>query len=418
MATREGHEVSVTTTGRSDLSAATSAGQGYPGQHHNPSVGSASTGGSSTEIRDDIRRTRAEMDNTVDALSERLRPRHLLDDMLEMFRGSSVANNLTGPNASEKAKEYGSAIFGRLKNNPMPAALIGAGIAWLIFDQARGDGHSRSGHAPGQWRDQDLREHSGSYVDARTGQPYGASYGAEYRGGSGGGSGSAGGSSRPGMLDRAKEAAGNLGEKISDAAGAVKDSITGAVGSAKDSISGAASGTASGAAHLGRQAGDWSSTAYQGTAQGLRRGYQTGRRSFEDALNEYPLAVSVAAMAAGVLTGLLLPGTRTEDELMGEQAARLKEQAKDTGQDLVDRGKQVASTTLNAVAGEAQQQDLTPGSLAEKVKHVARDVVDTAKESARREGLTDVADKAKSVAQHGRDVAKDEANRQKDELKP
>jgi len=42
----------------------------------------------SGEIREEIRRTRAEMDETVDALGERLKPRHLLDDFLDMFRGS------------------------------------------------------------------------------------------------------------------------------------------------------------------------------------------------------------------------------------------------------------------------------------------------------------------------------------------
>jgi len=407
---------------------------------------SESTQGSSNEIRDDIRRTRAEMDQTVDRLAERLRPRHLIDDLIEVIRGKvtgAAPSADRGATAMDEAKHYGSAALGSLKNHPVPAALIGAGLAWLLFDQARdgsGGGVRTYGAAgrPGRWRDEDLREYSGSYVDARTGEPYDASYGAEYRrgipqqggayaGGVGGGAtGQSGGG--PGMLEKAKDAVAGVGEKISDAAGSVKDSIagaagsvkdsiTGAAGSARDAIGGAASGAASSASHLRRQAGDWGGSAYGGARSGMSRGYERGRQGFEQALNEYPLASAAAALAAGVLTGLLLPGTRAEDRLMGEQAERLKDQAKDTGQDLLQRGKDVATTTANSLAGEAQRQGVAPGNLIDKVKHVVQDAAEAARESARREGLDDLGEKAKSVAQHGRDVAQDEVRRQKDDLK-
>ena len=417
---------------------------------HNTSGGS--TGGSTGEIRDDIRRTRAEMDQTVDRLAERLRPRHLIDDLIEVVRGKVTGPGSPGAAASgggsssatamDEAKHYGSAILGSLKNHPMPAALIGAGLAWLLFDQARdgsggdsGGGVRHYGRAgrPGLWRDEDLREYSGSFVDARTGRPYDDSYGDEYRrtaeyqrrfGGGGGTGAASGGSGGPGMLEKAKDAVSGVGEKIADAAGSVKDSVAGAAGSVKDSVTGAAgsardalSGAASSAADMGRRAGGWSGSAYDTSRRGMRQGYDRSRQGFEQALNEYPLASAAAALAAGVLTGLLLPGTRAEDRVMGEQAQRLKDQAKDAGHDLLDRGKEAASNTANAVAGEAQRQGVTPGSLVEKVKHVAQDVADAARESARREGLDDLGEKAKSLAQHGRDVAKDEARRQKDDMK-
>lgn len=389
------------------------------------------TGGGSNEIRDDIRRTRAEMDQTVDRLAERLRPRHLIDDLIEVVRGkvtggaSPAGPTDAGATAMDEAKHYGTAILGSLKNHPMPAALIGAGLAWLLFDQARdgagGGGVRTYGKAgrPGRWREEDLREHSGSLVDARTGEPYDDSYGAGYRRGAAGAGGGG-----PDLLAKAKDAVSGVGEKIADAAGAVKDSIAGAAGSIKDSVSGAAgsareamSGAASSAADMGRQAGDWTGSAYDSSRQNLRQGYDRGRRGFEDALNEYPLASAAAALAAGVLTGLLLPGTRVEDRVMGEQASRLKDQAKDAGQDLLERGKEAASNTANTVAGEAERQGMAPGSLIDKVKHVVQDAAEAARESARREGLDDLGAKAKSLAQHGSDVAKDEVRGQQDDLK-
>jgi hypothetical protein len=269
----------------------------------------------------------------------------------------------------------------------------------------------------GLWRDEDLRVRGGSVVDARTGLPYDDSYGAEYRASqpTAGAGGDAGGG--PGMLEKAKDAASRAGEKIADAAGSVKDSIAGAAGSAKDSIAGAASGTASAAGDYSRRAGQWSASAYGSARGGMSRGYDRTRSTLEEALNDYPLAATAAAVAAGVLAGLLLPGTRTEDRLMGEQADRLKQQAKDAGRDVMERGQQVASQTANAVAGEARDQGLSPDNLVQKAKRVIQDVAETAKDSARREGLDELGQKAKSVAQHGRDVATDEARRQKDELR-
>lgn len=56
-----------------------------------------------------------------------------------------------------------------------------------------------------------------------------------------------------------------------------------------------------------------------------------------------PLGLAVGGVAAGFLVGLLVPSTRLEDEKLGEVGDQVKELAKETGQDALDRGKQVAS---------------------------------------------------------------------------
>ena len=43
---------------------------------------------SSEEIRSDIKGTRRDMDETLDELGERLHPRHLLDEVIDIFRSS------------------------------------------------------------------------------------------------------------------------------------------------------------------------------------------------------------------------------------------------------------------------------------------------------------------------------------------
>jgi hypothetical protein len=46
---------------------------------------------SSEAIRSDIKGTRREMDETLDELGERLHPRHLLDDVIDLFSSAHPA---------------------------------------------------------------------------------------------------------------------------------------------------------------------------------------------------------------------------------------------------------------------------------------------------------------------------------------
>lgn len=376
---------------------ATKEGQHNPGEmiagaYPHPS---SSQDASSGEIRSDIRRTRAEMDETVDALADRLRPRHLLDDLLDAFRSGS--GDGAASDIKDRAKQLGSSALSKLKNHPMPAALIGAGIVWLIFDESSGDGRAAGRDRPGRWRDEDLIERSGSFVDARTGRRYDESYGLadEQTAGAGGDQGSDG----PGVLGQVRDKAVQVGQQISDTAGSAAATIADAT------------------SYFRGQTAERMSGAFAGAGRGARRGIDYGRRGMEQALDEYPLAATAAALAAGVLTGLLLPGTRREDELLGEQAERLKEHAKKKGQEVVQRGKDVAEATVGAASEEARRQGVTPAALADKAKHVAQALTGAAGDAAAREGLTDLPGKVTAVAERAREAAKDKGRQQTDQMK-
>ncbi|MGH7199016.1 MAG: DUF3618 domain-containing protein, partial [Planctomycetaceae bacterium] len=245
----------------------------FTGQHGQHEATFHNGNPSPREIEQDIERTRGEMDETMDELSERLNPRHLLDDVLDFFRSSSSAPG--GREAADYAKSIGRQALHQAKEHPIPAILFGAGLAWLLMEQGEevrerrqrrrrwddlsdysatyrygreGDVYeeeftaawsqeapawhsgydwSRSELDEPAWTDRanrslgeirvtlgdenrsaldrikhtaahvmaasghkrrdihsrwaDLREHSGSFVDARTGQPYDASYGKEWR---------------------------------------------------------------------------------------------------------------------------------------------------------------------------------------------------------------------------------------------
>src|SRR5215213_3351865 len=57
---------------------------------------------------------------------------------------------------------------------------------------------------------------------------------------------------------------------------------------------------------------------------------------------ENPLGLAIGATAVGFVAGLLIPATRVENEKVGPMADQLKEQAKETGQEAMERGKHVA----------------------------------------------------------------------------
>ena len=70
---------------------------------------------------------------------------------------------------------------------------------------------------------------------------------------------------------------------------------------------------------------------------------------------ENPLGLAVGAAAVGFLLGSLLPATRMEDEKLGQAADTLKAKAAETGQEALERGKQVAQDVAQSAQQTAQE---------------------------------------------------------------
>jgi ElaB/YqjD/DUF883 family membrane-anchored ribosome-binding protein len=66
---------------------------------------------------------------------------------------------------------------------------------------------------------------------------------------------------------------------------------------------------------------------------------------------ENPLGLAIGAVAVGFVAGMLIPSTSVEDEKIGPMADQLKDRVKETGQEALDHGKQVAQD----VAQSAQE---------------------------------------------------------------
>lgn len=92
------------------------------------------------EIEGDIEHTRAELSETIDALQEKLRPANLVSDATDRVK---TATNEKVRDMAESAGETMQDMWEDTRQNPLPALMIGAGIAWMLYDRS-GNGNGRA----------------------------------------------------------------------------------------------------------------------------------------------------------------------------------------------------------------------------------------------------------------------------------
>ena len=85
------------------------------------------------EIRADIEETREEMGGTLQELGDRLEPGYLVQQAKDNVRDATIGR------VEETAKGVSDVVLETIKNNPIPAAMAGAGLALLWMN--RSDGH-------------------------------------------------------------------------------------------------------------------------------------------------------------------------------------------------------------------------------------------------------------------------------------
>lgn len=336
---------------------------------------------SSEEIRRDIERTRADMDETVDALEQRLSPGQLLDEAWGLMKGSGGAG-------------------GAVREHAVPLALMGLGVAWLAVEQATGRSVTGNGHATGPG--------THGRADGRVGP---------YRGDAVSDDGEW---AHRGTGEKLKDKAGSLastaGDKASDLKERAADAASKVRGKADDMGNGTAAmgdrdaedgeGARERAGEMAHEAAD--------RARDLGAKAQGGFRSL---LDESPLAVAALSFGLGLAGGLSTPTTSFEDRTMGGTADTLKSRAKETAEDVGHKAAAVAGETARAVKDEAKRQGIGDDlegagrELKESVERVASKARNTAQRSAEEEGLDaeTLKARARDVGEETREKAKRDA---------
>jgi ElaB/YqjD/DUF883 family membrane-anchored ribosome-binding protein len=333
------------------------------------------------EIKSEIEDTRRKMDDTIDALASRMKGRHLLDELIGMFRSSQAnpdgqAAKVRSTITSGTSKALHSTVDA-VKHHPLPSLLIGAGIAWFIYDaKKKPQPEELSGYdydpdydarlaASGGWEDDVAYDYPSSNLGSG-----GASY-----------YGSTPGQSSQGNLRG--YAAANRGSDFGSKTQSTKNKAASKMSAMRDQLMEKTENLRA----KGREQAHHLSEQAHNVGERMHRGYDATRQRVTSTVEQHPLESAFACLALGIIAGLAIPTPRAVSRAAAPTARRLRDEASQLGHDLVERGKHVAESAMDAARETAEEEGLTPDALKAKASHVAQNAKDAATQTADEEGL-------------------------------
>lgn len=286
----------------------------------------------SDTLRSEINTTRDRMDSTIDALGNRLEGRHLVDELLGFFRGRADDARRVREQLGRRAETAVHSVVDTVKAHPAPVLLAGAGIAWLIYETVSEKRPRSNGWAPDE-----ADEINRGYATAE-----------------------------PGDYDRL--AGGTAVSEDTGALGTLQDKASAVTGQARDKL-----------AEVGEQARDKFAQVKERSRETLhaakekvgevtgqvqqrsREIYDQTRDRVVSTADEYPLAVGLGCLAAGVLIALALPTPDVLNRRVGPTVDRLKDRTREAGAEAIEKGKRIVQAAAGAAQEEARKQGVMPG---------------------------------------------------------
>lgn len=258
---------------------------------------------SSAEIEREVEDTRGRIDRTVEALKDKMQPRELFDEATRMMGGTS--------------NKVLTTAVDQLRENPIPIALIGLGVAWLAIGQSRRN--ASSGYAQGYYP---------------TYEGYDEDEGVRAK-------------------LRAKTEAAKA--RLSETADKAKAKLADVQAQAGDGLS-TARGRVSTYAHQAQEkAGEYTRVA---------------RERFDETLEQEPLVIGAIGLAVGAAIGAALPASQVERRYFGPARGK----AVDAAKAQLGQVREVAQRAYGQVKEELHRQTGPDGegaTLAEKAQAIA-----------------------------------------------
>jgi ElaB/YqjD/DUF883 family membrane-anchored ribosome-binding protein len=271
---------------------------------------------STREIERDVERTRSDIEDTVEALREKMSLGQIVDEAGRYLRNSGGSEAMHNLAAQARA-------------NPLPLALVGIGLAWLMS----GRGQPAMGYSSYS---------SGSY----------AGNGSSFR---------------------------DAGSRIGETAGAAKGTIAEKGRKAGEAASSTMHQVGEQASHAYDRVSDTASQSYERMSDQASR----AQRRMSELVENEPLILAGLGLAVGAAIAALMPATRTENRLMGDKLDEWKQEAGDMAREEWEKAKSVAKDAASAAEREMEKG----GSPAEQAERAARSASRTAEDSANRHGL-------------------------------
>ena len=280
-----------------------------------PVAAESEGGAEAAQLRSDIEQTRGSLSQTIDALQEKLDPSRIAEQVKDQIR--------------EKAGE----AFDTAKNTVREATIGKAEKIMANVSETVSDVTGRAGAAVKD-TGSSIRQYASenpfplvligvgvgilAFNMRRKSQPSYRDYPAP-RGSSS-------------LTDKARETTGRATAALSSAADSVRDTANSAVDATRQQLS-----------YVTDQA---------------RHGAEVATDRFQTTLEESPLALGVAALAAGAILGLSLPSTQIEGEYMGKARDQVVDRAKSVAQETAQKVQRVTEEAGRTLKDAAQKEGL------------------------------------------------------------
>lgn len=300
-------------------------------------------------IRQNIQETRASMSDTIDQIGAHLDPQYLKHEMKAGIReqveetkqaARTKMMNITHQ-MEDTMNQTGHNIMDTVRENPVPAAMVGIGLGWLVAG-GRNHASKRNGRTERDW--------------------YGA------------------GAAVPPPYPETGYAARNYSAPIAEVdilAVEVDESGDGRQGRAEntaDRAREAASEMADRTRETGQHARESASRAMDETRRKASQAKQSVRETWhetemqarnlesrmERSIRDNPLAAGAALAAAGFAAGMMIPETDQERSLMGSARERVGEKAQQKAHEAGDKVRHIAEETTRqaqSAASDAARQE-------------------------------------------------------------
>ena len=299
------------------------------------------------EVLARIEATRARMGDTIDRIGDRVNPDRVQAELKARAREQVREAKATVKHKARSAmrdmedgvSDAGRGLWNTIRENPIPAGMVGVGVAWLLANGATDDDHepleygvrprgrlsgARRGYGYAAYNDlepgYDVRDR------ARTAGM--VEYELDYE------------ADDQGMMDRAQK-------RVEDAADSVRDRAS----ETKDRAVEKASELKHRASHR------MDEMQHRAGSAARQAGYKARRaeRRVEDAVRDNPLAAGAIAAALGFAAGMMIPESDREHEMFGPTRDRMMHKAERKVREAGTRAKQVAKETAGQMKETARE---------------------------------------------------------------
>ena len=351
--------------------------------------------GDPSAIRAEIEDTRERLGDTLEQIGDRLNPHNIAAQVKGTVRDATVGRAQTAARtAADKVSEISEPAMVKVRDNPLPAVALAAGLGWLLAGGGRSvaklgrkAGIGGGGAAAVPPRGYGTHANPLASRPAYAGSASGG--GAGFAGSTGGGgsrsalgspSAFAGSGSSGSSASEDRQAAdelGSMGERSATSgtgaarsAGSIDDwhatssagamASTGASGDAFDT--GGESGRAARAKAAAGRLAESTRSAVGGAGSRVKAAGSTvaeRTRSLPgglvERLREKPVSVGVATIAVGLAAGYAVPATQREVELMGDARDQFVDRVRGTVQQARGKAKESAQEALQQTKAAAKQ---------------------------------------------------------------